>query len=51
MSRCKTAERLAKVVDEEAEKASFTGYNNDLADAYDNYVNHIQDYGCWRDEP
>lgn len=51
MSRCKIAEKLAKIVDNEAEKATFTGYSDDFADAYDVYVNHIQDHGCWRDEP
>jgi hypothetical protein len=51
MSRCKEAERLEKIVDREAEKATFTGYYDDFADAYDEYVNHIQDHGCWRGEP
>ena len=50
MSRCKTAKKLLDIADEEAEKAAFTGYTTDFYDAYDDYINHIQDHGCWRDE-
>ena len=51
MSRCKEAERLAKRVDEEADKASFAGYYDDFVIAHNNYLNHIEDHGCWRYEP
>lgn len=51
MTRCKEAERLLKIANKEAEKAAFTGYTTDLYNAYDDYINHIQDHGCWRDEP
>jgi len=48
MGRCKTAEKLLKIIEKEVEKANLTGYDNDLDSAIDNYVNHIQDHGCWR---
>jgi len=49
--RCEEAKRLLDTVDEEAEKATFTGYTNGLVDAYAEYITHIQDHGCWREEP
>jgi len=51
MTRCKIAAKLAEIADKEAEIAAFTGYNDDFVDAYAAYVTHIQDHGCWRDEP
>lgn len=50
MSRCEIAAKLAKVVDKEAEEAAFSGYIMDFHIAYNEYITHIQDHGCWRDE-
>jgi len=41
MNRCKVAEKIAKIVDKEADKAEFTCYYNDFANAYAKYVTHI----------
>ena len=51
MSRCKIAERLWGKVEKEGQMSIYTGYGDDLAIAYDEYTNHIQDHGCWRSEP
>ena len=51
MSRCKEAERLAKIKDEEHEKTIFTGFPDDYIDAFNRYYDHIQEHGCWRNEP
>ena len=48
MSRCKIAERLWGKVEKEAEMSIYTGYSDDLVIASDEYINHIQDHGCWR---
>lgn len=48
MSRCKIAENLAKRAEEEADKASSTGYYDDFVHAHNNYINHIENHGCWR---
>lgn len=50
MSRCKIARKLAKIVNAEAEEAAFSGHTADFYTAYNEYIIHIQDHGCWRDE-
>jgi len=37
-------------MNKETDKAEFTGYYDDFANAYAKYVTHIQDHGCWRAE-
>jgi len=51
MSRCKIAEGLWGKVKKEGNLSVYTGYDDDLAIAYDEYISHIQDHGCWRYEP
>ena len=51
MSRCKVAERLEERADKEADMTSFTGYYDDFVIAHNKYLNHIEDHGCWREEP
>jgi len=42
MIECETAQKLWKKAMEEVEKSLFTGYRDDLVDAYDEYIKHIQ---------
>ena len=50
MIRCKIAKRLWDCFLRESENAEFTGYAEDMINAYDEYVTHIQDCGCWKNE-
>lgn len=49
--RCKIAQRLWKKVVKEQDKVPFTGYADDYVRAFNEYSNHIEEHGCWRDEP
>jgi hypothetical protein len=43
MIECETAQKLWNKAMDEGEKSIFTGYTDEFVNAYDEYINHIQD--------